>query len=156
MTWRRLLFVLVLCGTGCNESASRPAADCAIDLAAPRERGGSGEKGIAPGGDRGATPDHSPGPVTTVSSLTKDGITWTFDKPVPAGQFVTGDYFVVGPVTVASISPAPTTSSPYLNGSVLDLPAANGKSGFDSRLNVGSDQSSWVDASLWAYPPIAL
>jgi hypothetical protein len=76
-----------------------------------------------------------------VSSLTKDGITWTFATPVVAGQFVTGDYYIVGPATVSAIDPAPTTSSPYLNGSVLNLPTANGKSGFDSRLNAPTRRS---------------
>lgn len=99
------------------------------------------------------------GPPTTsgtASSVTKDGITWTFSHRVPVGKFVTGDYYVVGPVTITAINPAPTTSSPYLNGSVLDLPVANGKSGFDSRLNDGTDESWWFDASLRSYPPITL
>ena len=92
----------------------------------------------------------------TASSITKDGITWTFSEPVPVGQFVNGDYYVVGPVTVTGISPQPTTSSPYLNGSVKNLPSSNGKSGFDSRLNDGTDESWWFDATLRSYPPIAL
>jgi hypothetical protein len=90
------------------------------------------------------------------SSITKDGITWTFSQAVSVGQFVTGDYYVVGPVTITAINPPPTTSSPYLNGSVLNLPTANGKSGFDSRLNDGTDESWWFDASLRSYPPITL
>jgi Bacterial Ig-like domain (group 2) len=92
----------------------------------------------------------------TASAITKDGITWTFSQPVPVGQFVTGDYYVVGPVTVTAIDPPPTTSSPYENGSVANLPTANGKSGFDSRLNDGTDESWWFDASLRSYPPITL
>jgi hypothetical protein len=92
----------------------------------------------------------------TVSTISKDGITWTFSQPVPVGQFVNGDYYVVGPVTITAIDPAPTTSTPYENGSVLNLPATNGKSGFDSRLNDGTDESSWFDASLRSYPPISL
>jgi hypothetical protein len=95
-------------------------------------------------------------PPGTASSITKDGITWTFSQPALVGQFVTGDYYVVGPVTVTAISPAPTTSAPYLNGSVLNLPTANSKSGFDSRLNDGTDQSWWFDATLRSYPPINL
>jgi hypothetical protein len=90
------------------------------------------------------------------ASITKDGITWTFSGPVSMGQFLTGDYYVVGPVTLIAIDPAPTTSSPYENGSVLNLPTANGKSGFDSRLNDGTDESWWFDASLRSYPPITL
>jgi hypothetical protein len=98
----------------------------------------------------------NPAPSGTASSVTKDGITWTFSQPVKVGQFVTGDYYVVGPVTITAIDPAPTTSSPYENGSVLNLPTANSKSGFDSRLNDGTDESWWFDASLRSYPPIPL
>jgi len=98
----------------------------------------------------------TPPPPGTASSITKDGITWTFSQPVPVGQFVTGDYYVVGPVTITAIDPAPTVSSPYENGSVLDLPTANSKSGFDSRLNDGTDESWWFDATLRSYPPIIL
>jgi hypothetical protein len=95
-------------------------------------------------------------PPGTAASITKDGITWTFSEAVPVGQFVNGDYYVVGPVTVTAISPQPTTSSPYLNGSVKNLPTSNGKSGFDSRLNDGTDESWWFDATLRSYPPITL
>jgi hypothetical protein len=92
----------------------------------------------------------------TASTISKDGITWTFSQAVPVGQFVNGDYYVVGPVTVTAIDPAPTTSTPYENGSVLNLPTKNGKSGFDSRLNDGTDESWWFDASWRSYPPISL
>ena len=100
--------------------------------------------------------DSPPSNNTSSSSITKDGITWTFSQPVQAGQFVNGDYYVVGPVTITAIDPAPTTSAPYENGSVLNLPTANSKSGFDSRLNDGTDESWWFDASLRSYPPINL
>jgi hypothetical protein len=95
-------------------------------------------------------------PAGTAASISKDGITWTFSQAVPVGRFVNGDYYVVGPVTITAISPAPTTSSPYENGSVKNLPAKNRKSGFDSRLNDGTDQSWSFDASLRSYPPISL
>jgi hypothetical protein len=39
------------------------------------------------------------------------GITWKFDKPHPVGKFVSGDWWVVGPVTVVSVTPAPGPSS---------------------------------------------
>ena len=35
------------------------------------------------------------------------GITWRFDRPVRSGQFITGDWWVVGPVRIVSITPAP-------------------------------------------------
>ncbi len=33
------------------------------------------------------------------------GITWTFSEPALSGQFITGDWWVAGPVTVVKISP---------------------------------------------------
>ena len=51
------------------------------------------------------------------TSITKDSVTWTFSGAVPVGQFVNGDYYVVGPVTVTAITPIPQTTTPYANGS---------------------------------------
>jgi hypothetical protein len=39
--------------------------------------------------------------------VSRHGITWTFDQPYPVGQFVNGDWWVVGPVVIADIDPAP-------------------------------------------------
>jgi len=64
---------------------------------------------------------------TMKSSVSQYGITWTFDKPYPCGQFVTGDWWVVGPAVVASVQPAPTATR---NGSMLD---PVGKQAYDSR-----------------------
>lgn len=87
-----------------------------------------------------------------VSSITKDGITWTFSQPVRAGQFVTGDYYVVGPVTVTAISPSPTAGR---NGSVVNLPGCRApntdKTGFDDRT-----QSGRYSAALRSNVPIQL
>jgi len=41
-----------------------------------------------------------------VSSITQEGITWTFDKPYETGQFANqNDWWVIGPVTIVKISP---------------------------------------------------
>jgi len=40
-------------------------------------------------------------------SVSQYGITWTFAEPARVGQFVGGDYYVVGPVTVTAIDPKP-------------------------------------------------
>jgi hypothetical protein len=40
-------------------------------------------------------------------SVSQYGVTWTFDKPVRVGQFLNGDWYVVGPVTVKAIAPRP-------------------------------------------------
>jgi hypothetical protein len=42
-----------------------------------------------------------------VDSVTQYGITWKFDKSARIGQFINGDYYVVGPVTVIEITPNP-------------------------------------------------
>jgi dockerin type I repeat protein len=81
------------------------------------------------------------------TTVTQYGITWTFDHAVPVGQFVNGDYYVVGPVTVTGIDPLPADGR---NGSVLNLPT-NAKAGFDDR-----QASGRYDASQFRAPPIAL
>jgi len=45
------------------------------------------------------------------TQVTQYGITWTFDRACQVGRFVTGDYWVVGPVTVTGVSPASGPSS---------------------------------------------
>jgi hypothetical protein len=45
--------------------------------------------------------------VADRAEVSQYGITWKFDKPAKTGQFITGDWWVVGPVTVASVTPAP-------------------------------------------------
>ena len=39
--------------------------------------------------------------------VTQNGITWTFEKPARVGQFINGDFYVIGPVTVVMIDPKP-------------------------------------------------
>ena len=68
--------------------------------------------------------------VETRASITQYGVTWTFSTAVPAGRFVTGDWWVVGPVTVSCISPAPVTER---HGSVLNPPAGS-QQGYDARI----------------------
>ncbi len=49
-------------------------------------------------------------------SLSQHGMTWTFEKPARAGQFVNGDWYVVGPVTVKAIDPRPLYGSEIPKG----------------------------------------
>ncbi len=58
------------------------------------------------GNNTGNSQEQSDDEETTLS-ISQYGITWNFDEPVQYGQFVNGDYWVIGPVTVTSISPAP-------------------------------------------------
>jgi hypothetical protein len=41
------------------------------------------------------------------TEITQHGITWTFSEPVRYGQFVNGDYWVLGPVNVINVDPMP-------------------------------------------------
>jgi hypothetical protein len=40
-------------------------------------------------------------------SITQYGITWRFEKPARAGQFVNGDWYIVGTATIQAIDPKP-------------------------------------------------
>jgi hypothetical protein len=42
------------------------------------------------------------------SEVTQEGFTWKFAQPVKSGQFVNGDWWVIGPVTVVSVTPSST------------------------------------------------
>ncbi len=68
--------------------------------------------------------------VETRRVITQYGVTWTLATAVPAGRFVTGDWWVVGPVTVQSVSPAPTDER---HGSVVNPPAGRSQ-GYDHRI----------------------
>ncbi|MFP4662364.1 MAG: hypothetical protein ACLFPF_09235 [Halanaerobiales bacterium] len=79
------------------------------------------------------TPENPEGELVYLNQVTKDGITWTFSEEVPVGQFVNGDYYVVGPVTIVDIDPLPTEDNGR-HGSVLNMPGdKNNISSFDSR-----------------------
>lgn len=41
------------------------------------------------------------------TELSQYGITWKFERPCVVGKFVTGDYWVVGPVRIVSVKPEP-------------------------------------------------
>jgi hypothetical protein len=69
-----------------------------------------------------------------VASVSQYGVTWTFDKPAGVGQFVNGDYYVVGSVTVSAVSPAPTgQAKEFRNGSMLN-PPVDATSAYDGRI----------------------
>ncbi|MEX0886834.1 MAG: hypothetical protein WD009_10390 [Phycisphaeraceae bacterium] len=56
------------------------------------------------------------------AQVSQHGITWTFDREYPVGQFVNGDWWVVGPVTVVEVTPAP---GPAPDDEVTDLQPNN-------------------------------
>ncbi|MCK5844381.1 MAG: hypothetical protein KAG97_06715, partial [Victivallales bacterium] len=52
----------------------------------------------------------------TAEEVSQYGITWTFDREVPVGQFVNGDWWVVGPVKVIRVTPEPGPSASKESG----------------------------------------
>ncbi|RMF85268.1 MAG: hypothetical protein D6744_01685, partial [Planctomycetota bacterium] len=89
-----------------------------------------------------------PGGTTMLSSVSQWGITWTFDKAYPVGQFVNGDYWVLGPVVITSITPAPSGGR---NGSMVN-PAPGWDHAYDSRLSYGYNASLGVTLPLTLNP----
>ena len=83
--------------------------------------------------------------LSLLDSISQYGITWKFNKKVPVGRFIKGDYYVVGPVTVVSITPAPENGR---NGSMLNG-STRYQSGYDNR-------TIQYSAVLTAEPPIKL
>lgn len=87
-----------------------------------------------------------------LQSVSQFGITWSFSEPARVGQFVNGDWYVVGPTTVKTIAPAPVGGR---NGSTLNIPITQGKSesklGFDDRIPHGR-----YDATLFQRPPFLM
>src|SRR5690606_6636992 len=68
--------------------------------------------------------------VHAATSVSRHGVTWVFDKDYPTGQYANGDPWVVGPVTITSITPAPTNGR---NGTVIN-PSLGTSQGFDDRV----------------------
>ena len=64
--------------------------------------------------------------VKRLTKITQFGITWTFEGENTSGQFVNGDWWVVGPVTITSISPgyeeidAPEDTRYSINGTMVN------------------------------------
>lgn len=119
----------------------------AEDGASPGDDGGvPGDDGTIPGDDAGST-DDSP-ETQLMDSVTDHGVTWVFSESVPVGRFVTGEYYVVGPVTVVSIDPPPGNGR---NGSVLNLPPAQDQSPWDDRV-----EGNRYEESLRVSPPVQM
>ncbi|HUT57248.1 MAG TPA: hypothetical protein VNA25_05175 [Phycisphaerae bacterium] len=100
-------------------------------------------------------------------SVSQYGITWTFEKPARVGQFVNGDWYVVGPVTVKALDPKPlygdeipeieldhmdlerAVAQRVRNGFMLNPPAKT-KVAYDSGIR------NWWDPSLIGKLPVAM
>lgn len=95
--------------------------------------------------------DDTPADVDYTDKLTQYGITWTFDKTYPSGQFVTGDYWVVGPVAIVSIDPPSVETTEEIdgesairtkNGSMINPDPGIGNKDYDKEAQ-GYDSHMW-------------
>lgn len=92
------------------------------------------------------------GTASAATSVSQYGITWTFDSDKQVGQFANGDWWVVGPVRITSITPKDTDETDTfmrwngsgfepapvdMHGSMLGPTTANDwpVHGFDSRVD---------------------
>lgn len=92
------------------------------------------------------------GEVRMESQVSQFGITWTFDRAYPVGQFITGDWWVLGPVEIVGVSPKPGPVSedsyeaaanrwgdkalkadPRMRNGSMIVDRHSGKVGYDSR-----------------------
>jgi len=72
------------------------------------------------------------GEVQTTNQIEQFGITWTFDREYQYGQFVNGDYWVVGPVEIVEIDPLSVIDSGRdINGFMIN-PMPGIQQGYDS------------------------
>lgn len=82
------------------------------------------------------------------TSVSQFGFTWSFSADKTVGQYANGDWWVVGPVTITSISPACTTDSSGWTRNGTEVNPAPGTiqpgQGFDSSVHTGA----------WWYPPL--
>jgi len=101
------------------------------------------------------------------NSVSQYGITWTFSQPAHVGQFVNGDWYVVGNATVSKIDPAPLyggeiprreldhldkerpEAQRVRNGFMVNPPAA-------MRVAYDSGVRNWFDPALIQKLPAAL
>lgn len=83
--------------------------------------------------------------AATATSVTQRNVTWTFSASRTVGQYANGDWWVVGPVTITSITPASATTGLLGNGSAWwrsgaqlnAVPSSSGPQGFDNAMNDG-------------------
>ena len=100
-------------------------------------------------------------------SVSQYGITWTFERPAHVGQFINGDWYVVGPVTITALEPKPLYGNEIpkrqldhmdkerpedqrvRNGFMVNPPA-------QMRVAYDSGVRNWFDPSLIQKVPVTL
>jgi hypothetical protein len=98
--------------------------------------------------------------MATSSTLTKNGITWNFANEISYGTYNNGDYWVVGPVLVSSISPAfdSRLDGSDKNGSMLASVLSLTSQGFDEAATFAVPYTSSINAACYIgqYTPLVV
>lgn len=69
------------------------------------------------------------------SSVTQHGITFQFAQPMQTGQFFNGDWFVIGPATIVSMTPScAVVGGRVINGAMVNPDPSTQNQGYDSTL----------------------
>ncbi|MCH6255009.1 Ig-like domain-containing protein [Puniceicoccaceae bacterium K14] len=118
------------------------ALDSAVELKAIAFKNGMEDSDVVSATYEIAGGDPELGTVWgATDEITSNGITWTFDREVVYGTFITGDFWIVGPANVIDISNSLNSSSytPRVgqNGSMLNplLGHDRQEQGYDDGLN---------------------
>jgi hypothetical protein len=82
------------------------------------------------------------------SALEQFGIGWTFSRPHACGQYVQGDWWVVGPVEVIGVSPPSQSGARVANGSMVNPKAGPQVQGYDSAMYGEGHAQGRYDAAL--------
>jgi hypothetical protein len=144
------LTCIVACAISACGSSSNPAAPSTVN---------AGTDAAANPTDAETTGTTDAG-VQLVNSISQYGITWTFDKPYLIGQYLSGDYWVQGPITITSISPAPSGvaaadgSGTYRNGSMVNPMLLNDAPNGYALTHQGYDDraTQWDSKLVVTYP----
>jgi hypothetical protein len=74
--------------------------------------------------------------TSSVSQVSQNGITWTFDTNYTVGQYANGDYWVLGPITLTATDPSSVSGAGrVMNGSMIDPDPGNSLTqGYDSEM----------------------
>lgn len=143
---RKLLFSLVVLPIGLGTLAAQPPPNLGTTGIAEQVREGKGVKR---------------------SSVSQYGITWEFDRKYRTGQFVTGDWWVVGPVKIVRIEPPSVTvpnrpgwkdkSKSIINGSMVNPGGGFRALGYDSSTKyTGYDHSTNIAYGVSRAKPLVL
>jgi hypothetical protein len=98
---------------------------------------------------RGLTTRVAPLPTPTqfVTQIAQFGVTYYFAQPVQAGQFVNGDWFVVGPATIADITPQRTVlNGRVIHGAMVNPDPSTRQHGYDTHMYDGGSPQLYIPA----------